>query len=118
MFVHMTAPPGVAMDRPGCVGVLIVVTMMMIVFVVMLMTMMMVIGVAVLIGAIRVRIVRKVAPDEESQTESGNQQSGGHSEPWVELLRHDPLRGVERDDAERVYGNRVGRGHDGAQQHR
>ena len=119
MFVHVAAPPGVTMDRHRCVAVLMIVIMMMIVSVRMLVMvrMMMVIGGAVFIDALRRRI-GAVAADEERRTESSHQQSRRHSEPRVKLLGHDPLRSIKRDDAESVYGNRVRRGYDGAQQHR
>ena len=116
MFVHLAAPPCMAMDRSRCALVMMIVIMM-ILGVRMLMTMT-VVGVAVLIDAASVRIRRRVAADKERTTESRHQQSRRHSEPWVELLRDDPLGGIERDDAERVDRNRVRRGYDGTEQQR
>lgn len=71
------------MDRGRCP----VVTMLVVVM--MLVDIMMIVG---------VQIGGEVAANEEREAAPGNEHSRRHSEPWVKLLRHDPLRGIQRDD--------------------
>src|SRR5271154_6994542 len=60
----------------------------------------------------------KVAANKEREAKSRNHQSRSYAQPRVESFREDPLRCVERDDAERVHRNRMRRSYDGTEQHR
>src|SRR5208337_2046985 len=60
----------------------------------------------------------EVAANKEREAKSRNHQSRPYAQPWVESFREDPLRCVKRDDAQRIYRNRMRRGNDRAEQHR
>ena len=65
----------------------------------------------------RVRVTHQAAP-EHVEPEEGDGEPRSDAQPGVEMVRHNILRRVKRDEPKRVDTRRVGNGNDQAEEQR
>jgi len=100
------------------VKVTVLVDVIMVVLVIMtrfMIVMMMRVSQAVMVMMTVAMRVSGVPLPQQVQAKRGNRKSGKDAEPWIEVVRNDVVRKIERDQAQSVNSCRVGRGHDQAQ---